>query len=107
MSGAEGGELLGRATVLQAAAGVQVGQNHRLLRRQDLGRLRHEAHPAECDDVGIGLRRAAREVEAVADEIGQILQLGLLVIMCQDDGIALTAQAVDLGTQVEAGEIGL
>ena len=42
------------------------------------------------------------EIEAVADEIGEVLDLGLLVIMGEDDGVALLAQPVDLGAQVEA-----
>ena len=44
------------------------------------------------------------KIEAVADEIGEILDFGLLVIMREDDGVALLAQPVDLGAQVEAGK---
>ena len=42
-----------------------------------------------------------RQLEAVADEIGQVLQFGLLVVMREDDRVALLAQPVDLGAQVE------
>ncbi len=72
---AEGLELVGRAAVLEAAAGVQVGQDDDLLGREDLGRLGHEAHPAEGDHVGVGRGGLARQVEAVADEIGEVLDL--------------------------------
>jgi hypothetical protein len=47
---------------------------------------------------------ALREIEAVADKVGEVLQLGLLVIMRQDDGVALLAQPVDLRAQVQAGK---
>jgi hypothetical protein len=102
--GAEGRELLGRAAVLEAAAGIHVGQDDDLVGRQDLRGLRHEADAAEGDHVGVGRLRLAREIEAVADEIGEVLDVGLLVIMGEDDGIALLAEAVDLGAQVEALE---
>ena len=53
MRGTEGGELVGRAAVLEAAAGVHVGQDHRLFRRQDLRRLGHETDAAKGDDIGV------------------------------------------------------
>ena len=100
-------ELVGRAAVLEAAAGVHVGQDDDLLGRQDLGGLGHEADAAEGDDVGVGRLRLARQIEAVADEVGDVLDLGLLVIMGEDDGVALLAQPVDLGAQVEALQDGI
>ena len=48
----------------------------------------------------------AAQFEAVADEVGEVLQLGLLVVMRQDHRVALLAQAVDLGAQVEPGQVG-
>ena len=99
---AERRELVGRAAVLEAAAGVHVGQDHDLLGRQDLRRLGHEADAAEGDHVGIGRRRLARQIEAVADEIGEVLDLRLLVIMREDHGVALALQPLDLGEQVDA-----
>ena len=95
-------ELVGRAAVLEAAAGVHVGQDDDLFGRQDLRRLGHEAHAAEGDDVGVGRRGLARQIEAVADEIGEVLDLRLLVIMGEDDRVALLLQPRDLGEQVEA-----
>ena len=49
--------------------------------------------PAERDHVGIGRRRFPRQVEAVADEIGEVLDLRLLVIMGEDDRVALLLEA--------------
>ena len=99
---AERRELVGRAAVLEAAAGVHVGQDHDLFGRQDLRRLGHEADAAEGDHLGVGRRRLARQIEAVADEIGEVLDLRLLVIMGEDHGVALALQPLDLGEQVEA-----
>ena len=95
-------ELVGRAAVLEAAAGVHVGQDHRLLGAQDLRGLGHEANAAERDHVGVGRRRLARQIEAVADEIGEVLDLRLLVIMGEDHRVALALEALDLGEQVGA-----
>ena len=97
-------ELVGRAAVLEAAAGVHVGQDDDLVGRQDLRGLGHEADAAKGDHVGVGRLRLARQIEAVADEIGEVLDLGRLVIMGEDDRVALLAQPVDLGAQVEALE---
>ena len=60
-----------------------------------------EAHP---DHIGIGRRRLAAEFERIADEIGEVLDFGALVIMREDHRVALGAQTVDLGAEVEAGE---
>ena len=93
-------ELFGRAAVFEAAPGVHIGQHHRLLRRQDFRGLSHKANAAKGDHIGIRLRRLFRQIEAVADEIGQILYLGLLIIMREDHRIAFFAQAIDFGEQV-------
>ena len=103
--GAEGRELVGRAAVLEAASGVHVGQDDGLLRREDFRRLRHEANAAEGDHLGVGLRRLARQIEAVADEVREVLDLRLLVIMREDHRVALAFQPLDLGEQVEASQI--
>jgi hypothetical protein len=92
------------AGVFQRATGVHVGQDHCLFRRKNLGHLGHELHAAERDHIGVGLRRLARQFQRIADEIGQILQFRLLVIMRQDDGILLAAQALDLGADVDTNE---
>ena len=55
--------------------------------------------------IGIGGGGLARQIEAVADEIGEILKLGLLVIMREDDRVLLLAEALDLGANVDAGEV--
>ena len=67
------------------------------MRRQDGSRLRHEVHAAEDDDVGVGLGGFAREAERVADEIGDVLHLGPLVVVGEDDGVAIAGEGLDLG----------
>ena len=71
---------------------------------EDLRRLGHEAHAAKGDHFGVGRRRLARQIEAVADEIGEVLDLRLLVIMGEDHGVALALQPLDLGEQVEPSQ---
>ena len=69
------------------------GKQHRLLRRENRRGLGHEVHAAEDDDVGVGLGRLARETEGVADEIGDVLHLGALVVVGEDDGVAVAGEA--------------
>ena len=53
-------------------------------------------HAALDDDVGIDLGRLARELERVADEIGDaIVDFRRLVIVRQDDRVALLLERVD------------
>ena len=102
--GAEGGELVRRARVFEAAPRIHVGEHDDLLGAEDLRGFGHEAHAAEGDHVGVGRVRLAAQLKAVADEVREVLDLGLLVIMGEDDGVALLAQPVDLGAKVEPRE---
>ena len=55
----------------------------------------------EDDDLGLGGLRLLRELEAVADEVGQVLDLRILVVVSQDDRIQLALQPLDLGEEIE------
>src|SRR3546814_464914 len=90
--------------VQTCALPIYVGQHDDLFGRQYLGRLGHELDAAKGDDVGVGVGGLARQLQRIADEIGDILNLGLLVIMREDDGVAVLAQAVDLPAQVKTGK---
>ena len=79
----------------------EVRQQHHLVRAQDLGRLGHEAHAAEHDDIRVRAGGLARQIEGIAHEIGEILNLGVLVIMREDDGVHLAAQTSDLRLEIE------
>ena len=53
-------------------------------------------HAALHDDIGIGLGGLARKLQRVADDVGDaIVDFRRLVIMRQDDGVALFLQPVD------------
>ncbi len=53
-------------------------------------------HAALDDDVGSGLRRLLRQAERIADEVGDaVVDLGRLVVVRQDDRVALALQALD------------
>ncbi len=98
--GAKGGEGVGGAGIGQGAARLQIRQQNRFVRAEDLGGLRHEVDPAEDDHLGVSAGGLAGELERVADEIGHVLDLGTLVIVRQDHGLAGLAQLVDRGRQV-------
>src|SRR3546814_5825462 len=89
---AEGLELFRGTQILEAAPCVHVGQYHDLLGAEDLGGIGHELDPAEDDHVGVSLGRLARQVEAVPHEIGDVLDIGALVIMRQDHRVAFFTQ---------------
>jgi hypothetical protein len=44
---------------------------------------------AEGDHLGVGLGRLAREAERVAEVVGDVLDLGQLVVVGEDDRVAL------------------
>ena len=87
----------------ERAARLGVGQQDRLLRREDRRRLGHEVHAAEDDRVGAGGRRLAREPERVAHVVGDVLDLGHLVVVRQDHGVALAREIAHL--RLEGGDV--
>ena len=102
---AEGAELVWRAGVFKAAPRVHVRQDDDLLRAEDLGGIGHELHAAKGDDIGARFGGLAAQLQTVTDKIGEVLDFRLLVIVRQDHRIAFFTQAVDLGANVEAGEV--
>ena len=46
------------------------------------------------DEVGLALLGRSGELQAVADEIGDVLDVRFLVVMCEDDGVFLFLQPV-------------
>jgi hypothetical protein len=104
---AEVGEGIGRTGVGQAAAGFQVGQQHRAARVEDLGGLRHEVDAAEDDHLGVGAGGTAGELEGVTDEIGAVLDGVVLVVVGQDDGVALGLERSDRSGELSTGRAGL
>ena len=103
VAGPEGGELLGRTCIGEAAARRQVREHHDAARIEDLGRLGHEVNAAEHDHIGFGAGGAAGELERITNHIGDVLDGVVLVVMGQDHGVPLTAQGVDRGGEIGRG----
>ena len=109
--GLPGPQLVRGDRVGQRAAGVEVGQQDGLLRGEDRSGLSHEVNPAEGDDLLAAGGRLAREPERVAHVVGDLLDLGQLVVVREDHGVALAGKRADLvlelGDRIEGQEGGL
>ena len=99
-------ELVGRAAVGERAAGLQIGDHDRALGVQDLRRLGHEVDAAEGDHVALDLLRGLRELERIADEVREILDLGFLVVVGEDHRVALALHARDRGLEIDGDLVG-
>ena len=62
---------------------------------QHLGGLGHEPDAAEGDHVALEIAGLAGQLQAVADHVGQFLNLGLLVVVRQQNGLPLLLQVQD------------
>ena len=75
---------------------LRSGQQDGLGGVQDLGRLGHELIPGEQDHRAVGLCRLPRKIERVAYEVGDLPDLGELVIVGEQDGATLLLESMDL-----------
>jgi hypothetical protein len=89
-------QLLRGDRICQRAPGLQVGDQHPFVGAQDRRGLGHEVHAAEHDRVGVGLRRALGETERIAHIVGDLLDLGQLVVVRQDHCVAFPRQGPHL-----------
>src|SRR5439155_7331914 len=71
----------------------------RLLRREDLCRLGHEMDAAEDDRVRVGRGGLPREPERVTDVVRDVLHLGHLVVVREDDRVARARELAHLLVQ--------
>ena len=95
-----------RDHVRHGAARALVRHEHRLLRREDDGRLGHEVHAAEQDDLVLVALGDAGQLQRVAGVVGGVLHLGALVVVGQDHGVALGGEPAQLTLQVrEVGSV--
>jgi hypothetical protein len=96
---AERGELVGRAAQVQRAGRVQVRHQDGLFRAEDLGRLAHEAHAGDDQRlrgvVAAEARHFQRVRHAAAGFLGQVLQVGIDVVVGDQHGFTLLQQAAD------------
>ena len=89
------------------AAGREVGQDDLLLGRgEDVGRLRHEVHAAEDDELRLGPARGVpRELEGVAGHVGELDDLVALVVVSQHEqpvtqrSLAARARSTSVGSE--------
>ena len=80
------------ATLGQRARRFHVGQQHLARWVKYLGRLGHEMHSAEHNDIRRGLLSLLRQRQTVTHIVGQLLYFVPLIIMPEYDGILLTFQ---------------
>jgi hypothetical protein len=92
--------LLSRDHVGHLAASVRYGNEHGLVGAQDRCRLGHEVDAAKDHDVGLNVGSLPAQLQGVAREVGDGLDLVRLVVVGQDDGIALGLQFLDTGDQL-------
>jgi hypothetical protein len=80
-------DLVDRGHVGHRAARRQVGQDDRLaVRGEDVGRLGHEVHAAEDDELRAGARRGLLgQLEGVSRDVGELDDLVALVVVPQDE----------------------
>jgi hypothetical protein len=91
----------------ERAARVEIRDHDDLVGVEDLRGLRHEVHAAEADHVGLRPRRRLRQLERVTDEVREVLDLGLLVVVREDHGVALGLEPPDLGLELLRVEVDL
>jgi hypothetical protein len=103
---AEAAKSLRRAAVGKRAAGAKVRKHHLAAGIEDLGAFGHEVHAREDDQIRLAALGLARELEAVAHEVGDVLDVRFLVIMGQDHGVLGFFEPVDLVEKVESGGYG-
>ena len=92
---APGSKTLARTAVGERTTGLHVRHQDDAFGVQNLGRLRHEVNTGEQDHVGSCALCGLRELKRVADEIGQLLNFAFLVIVGEQDGVALAFEAAD------------
>ena len=76
------------------------------MRIQRLRRLRHEPHAGERNDVAFEIAGPAREFQAIAHHIGKRLDLGLLVMVRQQNSAAFPFQVENFFGNCSGGEHG-
>ena len=109
IGGFVGGKTFVGAGVGERTTGVDVGEENGARGVNDFGGLGHEVDAAEENDVGLGGLRLIGEAEGIADVIGDLLDGLDLVIVREDDGVALAFQGEDFlldGSELRRGGAG-
>ena len=95
------GKLVGRTAVGQRASGIEIGNDNRFFGIENLRRLPHEMDSAENDQPCRRCLGDARQSQRIADIVGQILNLGRLIVVGHDNGPFLFFQPLYLFDKVE------
>jgi hypothetical protein len=93
-------ECVGWTAVGERAARLEIGHHDDPIGVQDLRSLGHEVDAAERDHVAVDLRGGLGERERVAHEVGEVLDLGLLVVVREQDRVALFLELEDRGLEI-------
>ena len=80
-------QLVGGDAVGQGATGGGVRNEHPLVGGEQLGGLCHEVHPGEDNRRGVRRGGDPGQRQGIADVIGDVLDLGILIVVGKDDGI--------------------
>ncbi len=78
-----------RTALHQAAARVPIRYHHNAARVQYLRGLRHEPDAAKRNHIAFEVAGLARELQAIAHHVGKLLNIGLLVMVRQQNRTAL------------------
>jgi hypothetical protein len=103
---AETGKFIGRTTQIERAVRIEIGHEHALLRIEDLRGLAHEAH-ARDHQRRRGLRppktrHFERVCHAAAGLLGEVLDVGLDVVVREQRRVPLFEQPFDARLQFAA-----
>src|ERR1051326_2225268 len=79
----------------ERASGGRIGTQNRALRIHDLRGLGHEVDTAHDDHGCVGLARLDGKSQRVSDKIGDVLNFGDLVVVCEDHRVAFARQVAD------------
>ena len=106
---AERGERVGRAAQVERAGGLQIGHQHALGRRQDLGRLTHETNAGDDQRAGRMVAAETGHLERVGDAATglerQVLQVAIDVVVGDEHRVARSKFLGDVLLQVELTDV--
>ena len=95
-----------RAAEVERAGGVEIGHQDPLARRQDLGRLAHEAHAGHDQGLRGMVTAESRHLQRVRDAaagfLGQVLQVPIDVVVRHQHRLLLLEQLADARLELRA-----
>lgn len=80
---------------------MKIGHDDDAIGIEDLRRFGHEVHAGKEDDVGRGFFRLLGKLQRISKEIRKILNVPLLVVVREQNGVSLSLEPHNLGFEVE------